>query len=137
MQREHIINSSITEGIFPESWKIGKIIPIYKKKGSKLDKKNYRPVSLLRSASKVLELIINQQVLRYFETNGLLSKTQHGFRPCRSTFSALAQMHDDWIKNHKAGRSSIVTCFDLSAAFDMVDLDVLIRKCTYMEWMTQ
>ena len=124
----HIINSSISEGVFPNSWKVGKIIPIYKNKGSKLDKKNYRPVSLLRSASKVLELIVNQQVLRYFETQNLLSKTQHGFRPSRSCFTAIAQMHDEWIKNYKAGRSSIVTCFDLSAAFDTMSKDIFVSK---------
>ena len=49
-----IINSSIVQGVFPESWKWAKIIPIFKKKGSRLDKMNYRPVSLLKSASKVL-----------------------------------------------------------------------------------
>ena len=85
----HIINKSISEGIFPESWKESKIIPIFKKKGSKLVKKMYRPVSLLRSASKVLELIVNQQVLQYFEANSLLPKSQHGFRARRSTFSAI------------------------------------------------
>ena len=88
----HIINKSISQGEFPESLKESKIIPIFKKKGSKLDKKNYRPVSLLRSASKV-----NQQVLQYFEANSLLPKSQHGFRARRSTFSAIASMHDQWL----------------------------------------
>ena len=37
-------------------------------------------------------------------------------------------MHDEWIKNYKAGRSSIVTCFDLSAAFDTMSKDIFVSK---------
>ena len=124
----NIINSSIAEGVFPDSWKIAKIIPIWKRKGSKTDKTNYRPVSLLRSASKVLELIVNQQVLRYFEKENLLPPSQHGFRPSRSTFTAIAQMHDMWMKNYKEGKSTIITCYDLSAAFDTLDSSIFCSK---------
>ena len=94
----YIINSSIIEGEFPDSWKISKVTPIWKQKGSKKDKTNYRPVSNLKSASKVLEIIVNQQILRYFELNKLLPKSQHGFRPSRSTFTAVASMHEMWLK---------------------------------------
>ena len=124
----YIINLSIVEGEFPDSWKESKIIPIFKKKGSKFDKKNYRPVSLLRSVSKVLEIIVNQQVLHYFEANNLLPKSQHGFRPSRSTFTAIANMHDEWLNNYRSGRSTIVTCFDLSAAFDTLSPSIFCSK---------
>ena len=89
-----IINSSIAQGEFPECWKWAKIIPIFKKKGSKFEKENYRPVSLLKSSSKVLEIIVNQQVLNYAEQTGILPKSQFGFRSKRSTFNAIATMHD-------------------------------------------
>ena len=46
-----VINSAIDQGEFPESWKWAKIVPVYKKNGSKYDKVNYRPVSLLKSSS--------------------------------------------------------------------------------------
>ena len=61
-----------------------------------LEKKNYRPVSNLKSVSKVIELIVNKQVLN---SNNLLPESQHGFRGKRSTFSAVATMHELWIKN--------------------------------------
>ena len=56
-----VINSSISQGEFPECWKWAKIIPVFKKKGNRTDKVNYRPVSLLKSASKVLEVIVMVQ----------------------------------------------------------------------------
>ena len=124
-----IINASISEGQFPNSWKTGKITPIWKKKGARTDKEKYRPVSLLKSASKVLEIVINQQVLRYFEENHLLPKSQHGFRHMRSTFSAVAAMHETWLENKvKKGHSQAVTFFDLSAAFDTLSSDIFCSK---------
>ena len=117
--------------MFKESisgWKWAKIIPIYKKKGSKYDKENYRPVSLLKRSSKVLEIIVNQQILSHAENSGILPKSQFGFRPKRSTFNAIASMHDMWLKNWRAGKSQSITCFDLSAAFDTLPSDILISK---------
>ena len=51
-----IINNSIEEGVFPEIWKTGVVTPVLKK-GSPLEKSNYRPVSCLSVLSKVLEKI--------------------------------------------------------------------------------
>ena len=124
----HIINSSITEGDFPNSWKYAKVTPIYKNKGSRKDKKSYRPVSNLKSASKVLELIINQQILQFFENQGLFPKSQHGFRSKRSTFSAIANMHEEWLRQFREGNNSLVAFFDLSAAFDTLSKEIFCKK---------
>ena len=60
-----IINNSLESGVFPRSWKIAKVIPLFKNKGSKTDKTKYRPVSLLKATSKVVEFIVNKEVLSY------------------------------------------------------------------------
>ena len=73
-------------------------------------------------------MIVNQQVLQYFEANSLLPKSQHGFRARRSTFSAIASMHDQWLHNYRCGKSQVVTCFDLSAAFDTLSSDIFCSK---------
>ena len=137
----YIVNTSIVEGEFPASWKLAKVTPIFKNKGSRKDKKNYRPVSNLKSASKVLELIVNQQVLRYFETNNLFPRSQFGFRAKRSTFSAIASMHETWIERYQRGQHTAVTFFDLSAAFDTLSKDIFCDKLriygfdkTSVEW---
>jgi len=49
-----IINNSITNGEFPQKWKETLVTPILKK-GDPTKKENYRPVSCLSVASKVLE----------------------------------------------------------------------------------
>ena len=63
-----IINNSIQSGIFPTNWKTAVVTPILKK-GDQMDKKNYRPVSCLAAASKVLEKIVCEQITRFLEVN--------------------------------------------------------------------
>ena len=55
-----IINNSISTGIFPDQWKEAIVVPILKK-GDAKELKNYRPVSCLASASKVLEKVVCDQ----------------------------------------------------------------------------
>ena len=59
------------------------------KKGDQKDKTNYRSVSCLAAASKVLEKIICKQITKHMETNKLLPNSQHGFREKRSTMLRL------------------------------------------------
>ena len=49
-----LFNESFSKGIFPDYMKLAMIIPIYKRK-SKLKVSSYRPVSVLRILSKILE----------------------------------------------------------------------------------
>ena len=53
----HICNLSLTTGVFTDSLKVAKVIPIYKKDDSSLVS-NYRPVSILPNISKVLERLM-------------------------------------------------------------------------------
>ena len=57
-----VINTSILTSTFPTTWKAAKITAIYKGKGSKKDKSNYRPISNLKACSKVLEAVIESQL---------------------------------------------------------------------------
>ena len=49
-----IVNQMITTGIFPDSLKIAKIIPIFKKGDIEITE-NYRPISILPAISKIFE----------------------------------------------------------------------------------
>ena len=76
---------SIESGIFPNEWKVAIVAPILKK-GDPTDKKNYRPISCLVTASKVMDNC--EQLTRFLEVHGLLPENQHGFRQKRSTMTA-------------------------------------------------
>lgn len=123
-----IINKSFSEGFFPQSEKRAVVRPLLKKVG--LDTQilnNYRPVSNLSFLSKVLEKAILDQILPFFERNGILPRLQSAFRKYHSTETALCKIHDDLILNICNGSPSILVLLDLSAAFDTIDHDLLIR----------
>ena len=122
-----IFNKSITSGVFPEKCKEAIVTPVHKK-GDKSQYENYRPVSCLPAAAKLLELIIHDQVSEFMEGNGFIPETQHGFRKKRSTMTAWAQIQQDWALNTEEKKVTGVLMWDLSAAFDTLDHNILCNK---------
>ncbi len=103
------------------------MVPILKK-GNPKELKNYRPVSCLAAASKVLEKVVCNQLTKFVETHDLLPNNQHGFRVGRSTMTALSAMQKDWIQNTEEGLTTGVLVWDLSSAFDTLDIDLFLKK---------
>ena len=75
-------NQSFINGGFPHCLKQAEAIPVFKKE-EKLNKSNYRPVSILPVISKVYERLIYNQMYKYFDQ--IFSKFQCGFRRGFST----------------------------------------------------
>lgn len=123
----HIITLSIMQHSFPRSWKYAKVLPLHKKLDP-LHKKNYRPVAILSPLSKILEKIVYEQLYSYFTANKILHQNLHGYRSNRSTQTALLQMYDRWVQAASQGQVSGAVLLDLSAAFDLVPPDTLIKK---------
>ena len=70
-------NTSINDGSFPSNQKYADVSPVYKK-GDKLDKSNYRPVSILSTLSKITERLLFYQINRFMDPK--LAIYQCGFR---------------------------------------------------------
>ena len=127
----HIINLSLDSSTFPLEWKKAKVIPLLKK-GGPICPQNYRPVALLPVLSKILEKVIFRQVLEYVETSGILHASHHGSRPKHSTCTAIIVMYSTWINAVEEGKMAGVVMVDLSAAFDLVDHGLLVKKLEVM-----
>ena len=122
-----IINQVIREGDVPKCWKIARVMPLHKKL-SKDFVGNYRPVSILPTPSKVLEEVLRKQMSKYLEDKQVLPKTQFGFRTKRSTVQATGAAFHDWKKAKREGKTCGALQFDLSAAFDMISMELLVEK---------
>ena len=83
------INRCLQNGTFPNNLKNADITPIFKK-GDRLSKDNYRPISILPTVSKVYEKLLYQQIYEYF--NNIFSKYLCGFRKRHSTQHCLLFM---------------------------------------------
>ena len=50
----HLINISFTTGVFPNNWKVAKVVALHKG-GPSDNVNNYRPISLLSIFDKIIE----------------------------------------------------------------------------------
>ena len=114
-----LFNRSLDESIFPDTWKIANVIPIYKK-GSASDPSNYRPISLLCSIGKLLERLVFKDIYNYLHENDILYKYQSGFVPNHSTTFQLINIYHQICRTFDNHQYSCLVFFDISKAFDRV-----------------
>ena len=73
---------------FPDIWKLANVVPVHKKKRKKL-LKNYRPISLLTTLSKIFERVIYNFLFNHFVSNKHFTPSQSGFLPGDSCIAKL------------------------------------------------
>ena len=95
-----IFQASYEQGQVPDDLKRANVTPLYKK-GDKSKAANYRPVSLTSTCCKIMEHIDHSHLMKFLESNKILSDHQHGFRKRRSCETQL-----------------LITVHDLAAGFD-------------------
>ena len=113
----------------PLSWKIARVVPVYKKKSRSLPQ-NYRPVSLLSLLSKVMEAIVNRQIMNFLEKNSVLSRRQFGFRKGLSAADLLLKLQHEWASAASRGGASRILAVDIAGAFDKVSHPGLLHKAS-------
>ena len=118
----------------PAQWLISKTIPIYKSKGDKTDIENYRPISNLCSTSKIFEKLILKRILDIQTDQGvdLTGNSQHGFKKKRSTTSLSLTIQTIIAHALDDDNLAIMASLDLSSAFDMVNVDLLLKRLKIM-----
>ena len=79
-----VINISFTSGIFPNSMKLDKVVPVYKTE-DKLDCNSYRPTSFLPSLSRIFEKLVHQILTLFLEKNKRLYQFQFSLKSKHST----------------------------------------------------
>lgn len=136
-----IFKNSIQRGIFPSNWKIGEVIPVFKK-GTKSDCANYRPLTMLNLNSKILESIVCDSLDYHLVTNELIHSNQWGFKKGVSTESLLLYLTEAWKKAIDDGYKVGVLFVDFKKAFDTVDHTILKDKLSdvgvsgvFFEWI--
>lgn len=121
----YIYSKSMEHSCFPDTWKIGKIVPIFKA-GSKAKIENYRGVNIMPNLSKVFEKVIYNQLK--FIVMPRLSNNQHGFVTNRNIETNL--MSFTMKANEAFSKKAQLDVFlaDIKKAFDWVDQALVIRK---------
>ena len=118
----------LSTGIFPDTLKIAKVIPLFKK-GDNLILDNYRPISILPSISKLFERVIFNQINAYFSSHDMYYNGRYGFRDKLSTHLDALELIDRVAQELDMGNTPIhIFIIDLSKAFDTLDHKILLSK---------
>ena len=121
-----IVNASMTQGVFPSSWKIALVKPLLKKLGLELIESNYKPVSNLPFLSKVVEKCVLMRFNKLCKRYHLMPDYQSAYQANYSCEMALDKIMDDMLQSMEKQEVVPLIAINLSAAFDTVDHELLL-----------
>ena len=125
---KEFVNQSLISGEFPTELQKFTIKPVLKQgafdKGSFA---NYRPVSSPNLKCKVLEKLVAKQVCNHMELNNIREVNQSANKENHSAEMTLLKIHDDMSKALDDSDVVLFVKLDITAAFDLVDHNILLR----------
>ena len=123
----YIINLSLITSTVPTDWKKAKVSLFYEY-GSTTELENYRTISVLLTASKIMEREVQRKLFEFLDETKLLSKHQFGFQKKKSTELAAIVLLDQ-VRLAVDNGNLVGACFiDLQKAFDTISHNNLISK---------
>ena len=78
--------------------------------------------------SKIVEYAVHDQVYHHFFNHKIFHPNHHGFLGHHNTSTALIQLQDLWLEASENKELSAALLLDLSAAFDVVDHSIFLKK---------
>ena len=75
-----LVNLIFNSGKIPDTWLAGNIVPVYKNKGTKIDPKNFRPITILSCFVKLFTSVMNNRLKTFSDEFLLLNENPTGLR---------------------------------------------------------
>ena len=122
-----LLNSSFSQGIFPEKLKIARISPIHKSGDSSIPS-NFCPISSLHYMSKIYERAVSNRLMSFCSRFSLISRNQFGFQAGISTNDALIKLTECLYKSLNDKKFNFTILVDIRKAFDCVNHSILLSK---------
>ena len=126
-----LFNTSLRSCVIPPDWKHGRVTPVFKGKGDRLDKSNYRPISVLPHIAKLFEREVQSQLMSFLVENNYITIDQSAYRQHHGTQTSLQRVLDDWLDAICDDMYVGVCLLDISKCFDTIDHDILYKKLQY------
>ena len=105
----YLDNLSMSQGVFPSSFKIDQVTPLLKKAGlDEDDPANYRPISNLYNISKLLKKLLLGRIHNHIISSPKFNPNKSAYRPSHSTESALILTLDNILHAADEGSSSVL-----------------------------
>ena len=120
------INSTIRHSCFPNAAKKAAVSPLDKGEQNRTAERNFRPVSVLNTFSKIYEKILKKQLMQHLDNT--LSVFIGAYRQAYGTQHVLIRLIEDWRYHLDNDFLVGAILMDLSKAFDSIPHDLLIAK---------
>ena len=120
-------NLSFAEGLFPIPFKTAQVTPIVNKTGFETSNPaSYRPISNLNTINKVLKRLFLAKLIPHVSPS--ICPLQSEYRQFHSTETVLLKIVNDLFEAAESGCVTVLVALDLSAAFNTIDHQVLVRR---------
>ena len=120
-----IINC-IKSGVVPDSLKNGLLTPIFKNKGSRLDAKYYRGITVLPVFCKLIDSINKAAIVEQLDSTQ--SSLQRGFTAGTSPLNAALILEEARRESKDQKKPFILLLLDAKSAFDVVNHRNMMRR---------
>lgn len=111
-----ILNPLLQANLFPKQWKEARLVLIPKPGKNPENSNAYRPICLLNTMGKLYERIILNRIMGLMDNLDILSERQHGFRPAKSTITAIEEVTT--CVRESSERLAIIILIDVQNAFN-------------------
>jgi hypothetical protein len=117
----------------PQHWLFSKISPVLKK-GFKSKIENYRLIANLCFTTKIFEKLILQRILQIEKDNivNISGPQQHGLKKGHNTNTAGLALQTIIASALDEDSFALMASIDLSAAFDLVNIEFLLKRMKIM-----
>ena len=123
----HLVNLSLSTGSM-DGVKLADIIPLLKNESLDPNSlKNFRPVSNLTFLGKLTERVVLRRLNDHMNHNNLNCKYQSAYKKDHSSETLLIRIWNDLLVATDQKDCTIMVMLDLSAAFDTVDHQLLLK----------
>ena len=123
-----LFNLSFSTGTVLDDWKVSNVTPVFKGGEDKSMKSNYRPISVISHIAKILEKLVQKQLVQYVTDNNLLCIDQSAYRQYHNTQTSLHRCNEDWIDNICDNGFTSICFMDIRKCFDTIDHKILLNK---------
>ena len=126
----NLFKNTLSERIFPECFKMAKIIPIFKS-GDSNSTVYYEPISMLSFLSKMVEKLMCARLDSGIKSNNILCTYRFGFYKNSNTSDAIIEFLDYIYSSLDKKQRTNAVYINFSKSFDTVNHEILMSKLQY------
>ncbi|HEX2614968.1 MAG TPA: reverse transcriptase family protein, partial [Nitrososphaera sp.] len=110
---------------WPDKWREGLIVPLFKSGGARANMADYRPITLTSCVSKLFESVLLARLSLWCDNLQVLCEEQCGFRVGRSTLEQIFSLHEIIGMRREQKLKTWLAFLDCRRAYDRVWRDGL------------